>query len=244
MERSSCGCRLEWVTLPIIIQVFYCHVWFPIHFLALVPFPPSTWFVRVDCPGHTRRSCPLASTHVLIVGYKMLSGRACVVASRGFGKKDSSSRNVQAQPKSARPLSRKLYVRPSGDEAWTWLGHVDLPNGGDPRLAVQARLESLERSARKVFPQLALASGAQPLQLGLGATVSDEGEADPQDGLEDVVAVAALPSDVKVSKTSKANFTFADGEEGGAKYGTDGRGRKRWNSPKLSGLEGGARMKK
>lgn len=174
----------------------------------------------------------------------MMRGRGCVAASRGFGKKDSIGRNQQAQQKSSSKVSRKLYVRPSKDDAWTWLGHVELPNGGDPRFAVQARMESLERSARKLFPQLALASGAQPLQLGL-ADVSNEGEDRAGgDAEDDVVAVPALPGDMKVSTTSKATFKFADGEEGGAKFGTDGRGRKRWNSPKLSGLEGGARMKK
>lgn len=166
-----------------------------------------------------------------------------MVASRGFGKKDSIGRNQQAQQKTSTKVSRKLYVRPSKDDAWTWLGHVELPNGGDPRIAVQARMDSLERRARKLLPQLALASGAQPLELGL-AHVSDEGEVLAEDGAEDVVVVSALPGDVKVSTTSKANFKFADGEEGGAKFGKDGRGRKRWNSPKLSGLEGGARMKK
>lgn len=110
------------------------------------------------------------------------------------------------------------------------------------RSAVGYRIESLEREARRLFPQLALESGTRPLQFGIETSPSEEENVEVTMPL--VEMVQPVPSGTKSSTLGKATFHFVDEKGVGTNQATDARGRKRWNSPKLMGLEGAARMKK
>lgn len=167
-------------------------------------------------------------------------------ASRGFGRKEASERPATStrKDKKSKPLPAKeaLYVRVPGSEDWSCLGSVSLPKGGDARSAVGSRIESLEREARRLFPQLALESGTRPLQFGIETSHVEEDSVDV--ATRRVEVVHPPPAGTKSSTLGKATFQFVDEKGAGSNQATDARGRKRWNSPKLMGLEGGARMKK